>query len=60
MSQLGGLDVAIANAGIGAQLTLIDGDEAIWDATLAVNLGGTYNLVRAAGRTSATPMATSS
>ena len=49
VSQLGGLDVAIANAGIGAQLTLIDGDEAIWDATLAVNLGGTYNLVRAAG-----------
>ena len=49
VARLGGLDVAIANAGIGAQMTLIDGDPAIWDATLAVNLGGTYNLVRAAG-----------
>jgi NAD(P)-dependent dehydrogenase (short-subunit alcohol dehydrogenase family) len=49
VSELGGLDVAIANAGIGAQMTLVDGDDAVWDATLAVNLTGTYNLVRAAG-----------
>jgi NAD(P)-dependent dehydrogenase (short-subunit alcohol dehydrogenase family) len=47
--ELGGLDVAIANAGIGAQMTLVDGDPAVWDATMAVNLAGTYNLVRAAG-----------
>jgi NAD(P)-dependent dehydrogenase (short-subunit alcohol dehydrogenase family) len=47
--RLGGLDVAIANAGIGAQMTLIDGDAAVWDATMAVNLAGSYNLVRAAG-----------
>jgi NAD(P)-dependent dehydrogenase (short-subunit alcohol dehydrogenase family) len=47
--ELGGLDVAIANAGIGAQMTLVDGDPAVWDSTLAVNLTGTYNLVRAAG-----------
>jgi NAD(P)-dependent dehydrogenase (short-subunit alcohol dehydrogenase family) len=46
---LDGLDVAVANAGIGAQLTLIDGDAEVWDQTLAVNLAGTYNLVRAAG-----------
>lgn len=46
---LGGLDVAVANAGIGAQMTLIDGDPAIWDKTFAVNLTGTYNLVCAAG-----------
>ena len=46
---LGGLDVAIANAGIGAQMTLIGGDAEIWDKTLAVNLAGTFNLVRAAG-----------
>ncbi len=46
---LSGLDVAIANAGIGAQMTLLDSDPAIWDKTLAVNLTGTYNLVRAAG-----------
>jgi NAD(P)-dependent dehydrogenase (short-subunit alcohol dehydrogenase family) len=49
VERLGGLDVAVANAGIGAQMTLIDGDAAVWDATLAVNLNGTYNLVRAAG-----------
>ena len=30
-------------------MTLIDGDAAVWDATIAVNLNGTYNLVRAAG-----------
>jgi len=49
VAKLGGLDVAVANAGIGAQMTLIDGDPAVWDATLAVNLAGSYNLVRAAG-----------
>jgi NAD(P)-dependent dehydrogenase (short-subunit alcohol dehydrogenase family) len=49
VAALGGLDVAVGNAGIGAQMTLIDGDPAIWDATMAVNLAGSYNLVRAAG-----------
>ena len=49
VGELGGLDVAIANAGIGAQMTLVDGDPGVWDATMAVNLAGTYNLVRAAG-----------
>ncbi len=49
VERLEGLDVAIANAGIGAQMTLIDGDAEIWDKTLAVNLAGTFNLVRAAG-----------
>jgi NAD(P)-dependent dehydrogenase (short-subunit alcohol dehydrogenase family) len=49
VERLGGLDVAVANAGIGAQMTLVGGDPAIWDATMAVNLAGTYNLVRAAG-----------
>jgi NAD(P)-dependent dehydrogenase (short-subunit alcohol dehydrogenase family) len=48
VERLGGLDVAIANAGIGAQMPLVGGDAAVWDATLAVNLGGTFNLVRAA------------
>ena len=47
--RLGGLDVAVANAGIGAQMTLIDGDPSVWDAQLAVNLAGTFNFVRAAG-----------
>ena len=49
VERLGGLDVAIANAGIGAQMTLVDGDSGVWDATFAVNLMGTYNLVRTAG-----------
>jgi NAD(P)-dependent dehydrogenase (short-subunit alcohol dehydrogenase family) len=49
VERLGGLDVAIANAGIGAQMTLVDGDPDVWDATLAVNLMGSFNLVRAAG-----------
>lgn len=49
VGELGGLDVAIANAGIGAQMTLVDGNAAVWDQTLAVNLGGTFNLVRAVG-----------
>jgi NAD(P)-dependent dehydrogenase (short-subunit alcohol dehydrogenase family) len=49
VERLGGLDVAVANAGIGAQMTLVDGDAEVWDTTLAVNLTGTYNLVRAAG-----------
>jgi NAD(P)-dependent dehydrogenase (short-subunit alcohol dehydrogenase family) len=49
VERLGGLDVAVANAGIGAQMTLVDGDDSVWDKTLAVNLEGTYNLVRAAG-----------
>jgi NAD(P)-dependent dehydrogenase (short-subunit alcohol dehydrogenase family) len=49
VERLGGLDVAVANAGIGGQHTLVDGDDEIWDKTLAVNLTGSYNLVRAAG-----------
>ena len=48
VERLDGLDVAIANAGIGAQMPLVGGDPSVWDATLAVNLGGTFNLVHAA------------
>jgi NAD(P)-dependent dehydrogenase (short-subunit alcohol dehydrogenase family) len=49
VAKLGGLDVAVANAGIGGQMTLVDGDISVWDKTFAVNLDGTFNLVRAAG-----------
>jgi NAD(P)-dependent dehydrogenase (short-subunit alcohol dehydrogenase family) len=49
VERLGGLDVAVANAGIGGQMTLVDGDDSVWDAHMDVNLTGTYNLVRAAG-----------
>lgn len=47
--ELGGLDVAYANAGVGGQMPLVDGDADVWDATFAVNLGGSFNLMRAAG-----------
>ncbi|MGE5617542.1 MAG: SDR family NAD(P)-dependent oxidoreductase [Candidatus Woesearchaeota archaeon] len=50
VERLGGLDVAVANAGIAAQAVLIDGDDEVWDQTFAVNLMGSYNLVRSAGR----------
>ena len=46
---LGGLDVVVANAGIAAQLPLVDGDPAIFERVLAVNLLGTYYTLRAAG-----------
>lgn len=48
VAQLGGLDIAVANAGVGGQMTLLDGDASIWDTTFAVNLQGSFNLVRAA------------
>ncbi|HXA53720.1 MAG TPA: SDR family NAD(P)-dependent oxidoreductase [Solirubrobacteraceae bacterium] len=47
--RLGGLDVAIANAGVAAQLPLIGGDPAIFERTIAVNLLGVYYTLRAAG-----------
>jgi NAD(P)-dependent dehydrogenase (short-subunit alcohol dehydrogenase family) len=46
---LGGLEVAVANAGIAGQMTLLDGDPEVWDATMRVNVEGTFNLIRAAG-----------
>jgi NAD(P)-dependent dehydrogenase (short-subunit alcohol dehydrogenase family) len=49
VERLGGLDVAVANAGVGSQMVLIDGDDEAWDKTFAVNLMGSYNLVRSAG-----------
>jgi NAD(P)-dependent dehydrogenase (short-subunit alcohol dehydrogenase family) len=49
VAELGGLDVVVANAGIAAQLPIVGGDPAIWDRTIAVNVTGTYNTLRAAG-----------
>ena len=46
---LGGLDVVMANAGVGAQLPLVGGDPAIFERTLAVNVLGVYYTLRAAG-----------
>jgi NAD(P)-dependent dehydrogenase (short-subunit alcohol dehydrogenase family) len=49
VARLGGLDVAIANAGVAAQLPLLGGDPAIFERTIAVNLLGVYYTLRAAG-----------
>ncbi|HEY8000919.1 MAG TPA: SDR family NAD(P)-dependent oxidoreductase [Solirubrobacterales bacterium] len=46
---LGGLDVAISNAGVAAQLPLVGGDPEIFERTIAVNLIGSYYVVRAVG-----------
>jgi NAD(P)-dependent dehydrogenase (short-subunit alcohol dehydrogenase family) len=49
VERLGGLDVAIANAGVAAQLPLVGGDPEIFERTIAVNLLGVYYTLRAAG-----------
>jgi NAD(P)-dependent dehydrogenase (short-subunit alcohol dehydrogenase family) len=46
---LGGLDVVMANAGIGAQLPIVGGDPEIFERTIAVNVLGVYYTLRAAG-----------
>ncbi len=49
VSELGGLDIVIANAGIAAQLPLVGGDPTIFEKTMAVNTFGTYYVLRATG-----------
>jgi NAD(P)-dependent dehydrogenase (short-subunit alcohol dehydrogenase family) len=49
VGELGGLDVVVANAGVGAQLPLVGGDPAVMERTIAVNLMGVYYTLRAAG-----------
>jgi NAD(P)-dependent dehydrogenase (short-subunit alcohol dehydrogenase family) len=46
---LDGLDVVVANAGVAAQLPLVEGDPEIFERTIAVNVLGTYYTLRAAG-----------
>jgi NAD(P)-dependent dehydrogenase (short-subunit alcohol dehydrogenase family) len=46
---LHGLDVVVANAGVAAQLPLLDGDPEVFERTLEVNLLGVYYTLRAAG-----------
>lgn len=49
VSELGGLDVVVANAGVGAQMPLVGGDPRIMETTLAVNTLGCYYTLAAAG-----------
>ncbi len=48
VAELGGLDVVVANAGVGAQMPMLGGDPQIFDRTLDVNVRGVYNTLRAA------------
>ncbi|MFE3290768.1 SDR family NAD(P)-dependent oxidoreductase [Rhodococcus sp. NPDC059234] len=49
VAELGGLDVVVANAGVGAQLPMLGGDPAVMRQIVDVNLMGTYYTLRAAG-----------
>jgi NAD(P)-dependent dehydrogenase (short-subunit alcohol dehydrogenase family) len=49
VERLGGLDVAVANAGVAGALPLIGGDPEIFERTIAVNLLGVYYTLRATG-----------
>jgi NAD(P)-dependent dehydrogenase (short-subunit alcohol dehydrogenase family) len=49
VSEFGGLDVFVANAGVAAQLPLVGGNPDVMERTIAVNVMGVYNTVRAAG-----------
>jgi NAD(P)-dependent dehydrogenase (short-subunit alcohol dehydrogenase family) len=48
VAELGGLDIFVANAGVAAQLSLAGGDARVFEQTHAVNVLGTYYLIRAA------------
>jgi NAD(P)-dependent dehydrogenase (short-subunit alcohol dehydrogenase family) len=47
VDRFGGIDVAIANAGIAAATPLVDGDVDIFDTIVRVNLGGVYRTLQA-------------
>ena len=49
VAALGGLDVVVANAGIAAQLPLVDGNPEVMDRIIRVNVMGVYNTIRSAG-----------
>lgn len=48
--EMGGLDAAVLNAGIGGFAPLVDMDSAEWDRVMNVNLRGTFLCLRAVGR----------
>jgi len=50
VEKLGRIDVLVNNAGITRDNLLLAMSDEEWDAVLAVNLKGTFNMIRAAGR----------
>jgi NAD(P)-dependent dehydrogenase (short-subunit alcohol dehydrogenase family) len=48
VERFGGIDVVIANAGIGASTPIAGGDPAVFDAIVRVNLGGVFRTLHAA------------
>ena len=48
VAQLGGLDIVVANAGIYQPVPALELDDAAWQETIAINLTGVWNTVKAA------------
>ena len=48
VAAMGGLDVLVNSAGIGDSRPMTDCDEAMWDATMNINLKGTFFCIQAA------------
>ena len=48
-ADIGPVDLLVNNAGIQRHMRLVEPDATPWDQVLAVNLGGTFNCLRAAG-----------
>ncbi len=46
----GGIDVLVNNAGIMMLATIADSDDALFDRQISVNLKGTFNTLREAGK----------
>src|SRR6185503_10500864 len=49
-SAFGGIDVLVNNAGIMRLATLAEGDDALFDSQIAINLKGSFNTMREAAR----------
>jgi len=47
VSQFGSVDVLVNAAGIYEEAAIIDHPDAVWDATIATNLTGTFKMIRA-------------
>ncbi|MDG3008958.1 mycofactocin-coupled SDR family oxidoreductase [Rhodococcus sp. D2-41] len=46
-AELGGVDVAVANAGVSAMSLITDHDQAVWDDVVDTNLKGVFNTIAA-------------